>query len=65
MCGFEDEELARLLTQQEVADGLTDEDAVPEMEQAAVTVPGDLWVLGDHRVRRQLFLWVDDNYFSR
>ncbi len=48
--GFEDEDLARLLAQQEAADGLTDEDAVPELAQIQVTVPGDVWVLGDHRV---------------
>ncbi len=48
--GFEDEELARLLAQQEAAGGLTDEDAVPELAQIQVTVPGDVWVLGDHRV---------------
>jgi ParB-like chromosome segregation protein Spo0J len=39
--GFEDEDLARLLAQQEAADGLTDEDAVPELAQIQVTVPGD------------------------
>lgn len=48
--GFEDEELARLLALQEAAAGLTDEDAVPELEQTQVTVPGDMWMLGDHRV---------------
>ena len=48
--GFEDEDLARLLAQQEASDGLTDEDAVPELAQIPVTVPGDVWVLGDHRV---------------
>jgi DNA modification methylase len=48
--GFEDEDLARLLAQQEASDGLTDEDAVPELAQIQVTVPGDVWVLGDHRV---------------
>jgi DNA modification methylase len=48
--GFEDEDLARLLAQQEAADGLTDEDAVPELAQVQVTVPGDVWMLGDHRV---------------
>jgi 16S rRNA G966 N2-methylase RsmD len=50
MTGFEDEDLVRLLAKQEAAEGLTDEDAVPELEQIQVTVPGDVWVLGDHRV---------------
>ena len=31
MVGFEDEELARLLAAQDAAEGLTDEDAVPEL----------------------------------
>jgi DNA modification methylase len=48
--GFEDEDLARLLAQQEAANGLTDEDAIPELEETPITVRGDMWVLGDHRV---------------
>ena len=31
-------------------DGLTDEDAVPEIAERAISVAGDLWVLGNHRV---------------
>jgi DNA modification methylase len=30
-------------------EGLTDEDAVPEVEES-ITKPGDLWILGEHRV---------------
>ncbi len=50
--GFTDEELQDLLVDQEAQSGagLTDEDAVPEQPVRAVTVPGDVWVLGDHRV---------------
>src|SRR3984957_17829249 len=33
LIGFEDEELARLLAAQDASDGLTDEDAVPELSQ--------------------------------
>jgi ParB-like chromosome segregation protein Spo0J len=51
LTGFEDEDLARLLAQQEATAGLTNEDAVPDLEQTAVTVPGDVWVLGDHRLQ--------------
>src|SRR5579871_1619166 len=29
---------------------LTDEDAVPEPPQIATSVPGDLWILGNHRL---------------
>ena len=49
--GFSDEEMEDLLQDPEEArDGLTDEDAVPETPETAVTVPGDVWVLGEHRL---------------
>jgi DNA modification methylase len=50
LTGFEDLELARLLDAQDANDGLTDEDAVPELRQVPVSRTGDLWILGDHRV---------------
>ena len=50
LIGFEDEELARLLAAQDAADGLTDEDAVPELPQTPVSMTGDLWMLGSHRL---------------
>ncbi len=50
LIGFEDEELARLLAAQDAAEGLTDEDAVPELPETPVSLPGDLWVLGEHRL---------------
>src|SRR5438445_13157368 len=43
LTGFEDEELARLRADQDAAEGLTDEDAVPEVPETPVTVAGDLW----------------------
>jgi DNA modification methylase len=48
--GFEDDELALLLSQQEAADGLTDEDSVPEVPVHPTTQLGDVWILGDHRL---------------
>lgn len=49
--GFSDEELSELLAEpDEVNAGLTDEDAVPEVPEQPVSVAGDLWVLGNHRV---------------
>ena len=48
--GFDDEELARLLAAQDAAEGLTDEDAVPELPQTPISVIGDLWILGNHRL---------------
>jgi len=49
LIGFDDEELARLLTS-DVKEGETDPDAVPEPPDEATTQPGDLWILGDHRL---------------
>jgi DNA modification methylase len=48
LLGFEDEELARLLADE--PEGLTDEDAVPEIQETSVSVVGDLWILGKHRL---------------
>jgi DNA modification methylase len=48
--GFEDEELAHLLESEEGDEGLTDEDAIPEIPRNPTTVPGDLWLLGNHRL---------------
>ncbi len=50
LIGFEDEELARLLSEQDATEGLTDEDAVPELPQTPTSVLGDLWVLGNHKL---------------
>lgn len=48
--GLEDEELARLLAAQEAAEGLTDEDAVPDLPETPVSAAGDVWILGSHRL---------------
>ncbi len=49
--GFEDAEIEALLAEPEgESAGLSDEDAVPEAQETAVTVPGDVWLLGDHRL---------------
>jgi len=50
LIGFADQELARLLDEQDAAAGLTDEDAVPELPQTPVCVGGDLWCLGEHKL---------------
>jgi DNA modification methylase len=50
LIGFEDEELARLLSAQDAAEGLTDEDSVPELLQTPVSEVGDLWILGSHQL---------------
>jgi DNA modification methylase len=51
LVGFTAEELEELLADPEAeAAGHTDEDAVPDAPEAVVTVPGDVWVLGEHRL---------------
>ena len=49
LTGFSEEEIAELLNQEEV-EGLTDEDEAPEPEENPVTVEGDVWLLGRHRL---------------
>jgi len=49
LIGFDADELANLLEPEQV-DGLTDEDAVPEPPETPVTVAGDVWILGNHRL---------------
>jgi DNA modification methylase len=49
LLGFSKDDLAELLDPG-VKDGLTDPDEVPAPPDEAVTKPGDLWILGDHRL---------------
>lgn len=51
LTGFNDEELDALLSDdEEAAEGQTDEDAAPEPPAQPVTVLGDVWLLGKHRL---------------
>jgi len=50
LIGFEDAELARLLAAEDGTEGLTDEDAVPDLPETSITLAGELWILGDHRL---------------
>lgn len=50
MLGFSKEELDGLLNSLEPTEGLTDEDAVPETPEEPITKPGDIWILGRHRL---------------
>jgi len=47
--GFDDDELAALLNP-EKTEGLTDPDDVPGPPTESITKPGDVWLLGEHRV---------------
>jgi DNA modification methylase len=49
LIGFDSDELANILKEPET-EGLTDEDAVPEAPEVPVTVEGDVWVMGKHRL---------------
>jgi DNA modification methylase len=51
LMGFSEEELEAMLQEAtQIEDGLTDEDAVPELAAEPVTVLGDVWLLGKHRL---------------
>jgi DNA modification methylase len=51
LLGFGDDELEALLSEPDSEiTGNTDDDAVPETPETAVTVLGDVWLLGDHRL---------------
>jgi len=47
--GFDINELNALM-QPEIVEGLTDEDAVPEIPEDPITKPGDIYQLGNHRL---------------
>jgi len=49
LTGFDDDELAALMAEA-VTEGLVDEDQVPAEPETPVTVLGDIWQLGRHRV---------------
>ena len=51
IAGWSDEELDVLLADPEqTREGLSDEDATPEVQEATIAVPGDVWLLGNHRL---------------
>lgn len=48
LMGFSQDELVALMTK--VEEGLTDEDAVPDAPDVPITIEGDVWTLGKHRL---------------
>ncbi len=50
LTGFSLDEIEALQIEEEPEEGLTDEDAVPEAPEQPVTVEGDMWRLGNHRL---------------
>lgn len=49
LLGFDQDELAKLLDPG-VQEGMTDPDEIPAPPDEATTKPGDLWILGEHRL---------------
>lgn len=49
LTGFDSAEIDKLLEPESIA-GLTDEDQAPEVAEQAITLPGDIWILGNHRL---------------
>jgi DNA modification methylase len=50
LMGFGDEELERLLNGEGDTTGLTEDDAVPDLPVDPVSITGDVWLLGQHRL---------------
>lgn len=50
LMGFTDDEIDDLLNPQDEGGGLTEDDAIPEPPVDPVSRPGDLWILGNHRL---------------
>jgi DNA modification methylase len=51
LTGFDADALAELIEGEEPGHaGNTDEDAVPEITTAVVSQPGDVWIMGEHRL---------------
>ncbi|MCP3675220.1 MAG: site-specific DNA-methyltransferase, partial [Gammaproteobacteria bacterium] len=59
LTGFDPDELADLM-QEEITEGLTDEDAVPELPEEPTARRGDVWVLGNHRLMCGDSTMIDD-----
>ena len=49
MMGF-DNDFGEMLYGDDIEEGLTDEDSVPQVKDKPVTVEGDIWILGRHRL---------------
>lgn len=49
--GFDDAEIETLLNPETISEGLSDDEAIPEVDCYPVTKLGDTWILGNHRLR--------------
>lgn len=49
--GFDADALAEIMAGEETSiDGQTDDDAVPELSETPISRPGEVWILGEHRL---------------
>jgi DNA modification methylase len=60
LTGFSNEEIAKIVPDFMIEEGLTDEDEVPEIEDNPITKEGDIWILGEHRLMCGDSTKVDD-----
>ena len=59
LIGFDKDELHALLNPEQLNEGLTHEDDVPETPKEAKSKPGDIWVCGPHKVMCGSSLEID------
>jgi DNA modification methylase len=51
LTGFDPDELDEIFVAEEsTIEGITDEDETPEISELEISRPGDVWILGDHRL---------------
>jgi len=50
LTGFNDQDLEHLLSASAAAEGLADEDAIPELPKTPTSLAGDLWDVGAHKL---------------
>ena len=50
IAGFDEKEIDALLAKTESTEGLTDEDAIPDVQEQPITNIGDVWIMGKHRL---------------
>jgi len=50
LTGFSPEEWEALIAGDNATDGLTDDDAVPEVTETPISRTGDVWLLGEHKL---------------
>ena len=50
LTGFSPEEWEALIAGENATDGLTDDDAVPEVTETPISKTGDVWLLGEHKL---------------